>query len=110
MRFLSPHGVRLAGTILISKAHHTAGLYLQDQLERLAGGSWAPRMGPETGRRLDGFGLMVATEHRSDLLVEALTRSTTWQPKQQDRSRSSRLSTSRVWPNSPRRHAQIRIA
>jgi len=49
MRFLSPHGVRLAGTILISKAHHTAGLYLQDQLERLAGGSWAPRMGPKPG-------------------------------------------------------------
>jgi hypothetical protein len=28
--------------------------------------------GPETGHRLDASGLMVATERRSDLLVEAL--------------------------------------
>jgi hypothetical protein len=28
--------------------------------------------GPETGHRLDGHGLMVATERRSDLLVEAV--------------------------------------
>jgi hypothetical protein len=28
--------------------------------------------GPETGHRLDGHGLMVATERRSDLVVKAL--------------------------------------